>query len=385
MPIFTPLISFSRRLLRGQQMERELDDEVRSHLQLLTEQNIEEGMNPHEAARTARIELGGVERVKEEVRAVRAGAWVDTLLQDVRYSVRMLSKSPVLALIIVVTLALGIGANNAIFGIVNGFLLRPLPVRDPEQITVLAIQRRDAPIGSSGFAYPEFVDFRKQAATFSNIFAIVMNTVQMSSRGDADQCFANYVSKDFFASLGVTPVAGRLFLPDEGETLDEPLMAVLGYSYWQRRFHGDAGVVGRQIKINSKTATIIGVVQQRFQGMYSIAETDVYLPLSAISMDESPNLFWNNRDRRGMLVFGRLAPGVSLRQAQNSLDVITGRLATEYPATDKWFTVRAVPEKLARPIPYANHAFVAISGNWNANEKANLHLLCMRQARPERR
>ncbi|MGC2272969.1 MAG: ABC transporter permease, partial [Candidatus Sulfotelmatobacter sp.] len=271
-------------------MEKELDDEVRSHLQLLTEQNIEEGMNPHEAARTARIELGGVERVKEEVRAVRAGAWVDTLLQDVRYSVRMLSKSPVLALIIVVTLALGIGANNAIFGIVNGSLLRPLPVRDPEQITVLAIQQRGAPIGSSGFAYPEFVDFRKQAETFSSMFAIVMNTVQMNSKGDAGQCFANYVSKDFFAALGVTPVAGRLFLPDEGETLGEPLIAVLGYSYWQRRFHGDAGVVGRQIKINSKTATIIGVVQRQFQGMYSIAETDVYLPLSAISIDESPNL-----------------------------------------------------------------------------------------------
>jgi predicted permease len=377
MPILTPLISFSRRLLRGQQMEKELDDEVRSHLQLLTEQNIEEGMTPHDAARTARIELGGVERVKEEVRAVRAGAWVDTLLQDIRYSIRMLSKSPVLALIIVVTLALGIGANNAIFGIVNGSLLRPLPVRDPEQITVLAIQQRGAPIGSSGFAYPEFVDFRKQAETFSNIFAIVMNSVQMSSKGDVGQCFANYVSKDFFAALGVTPVAGRLFLPDEGETLGEPLIAVLGYSYWQRRFHGDAGVVGRQVKINSRTATIVGVVQQRFQGMYSIAETDVYLPLSAISIDESPNLFWNNRDRRGMLVFGRLAPGVTLRQAQNSLDVITARLAAQYPATDKWFTVRAVPEKLARPIPYANHAFVAISGLFLLLAAFVLLLACM--------
>jgi macrolide transport system ATP-binding/permease protein len=369
--------SLWRCLFRRQQADADLDEEIRSHLDLRTDQKIDEGMNPQEARRAARIELGGIEQVKEEVRAVRVGTWLETFMRDVRFGLRMIAKSPGVTFVIVVTLALGIGANTAIFGIVNGFLLRPLPVRDPEQITVLAVQQKDAPVGSSGFAYPEFVDFRDQAKTFSDVFAIVLSNVQLAVKGESEQCFANYVSKGFFTALGVTPAVGRLFLPNEGETPGEPLIAVLGYSYWQNRFHGDAGVVGQQVEINGKAATIIGVVPRRFQGMYSIAEMDLYLPLSAITTEEPPNLFWNNRDQRRMLVFGRLRPRINLRQAQDSLDVITARLAAHYPATDKWFTVRAVPEKLARPIPYANSAFVAFSGLFIVLAALVLVLACM--------
>ncbi len=357
--------------------DRELAAELESHLQMHMEENLRAGMTPEQARRQALIKLGGIEQTKENYRDRRALPWLETLLQDVRFGLRMIAKSPGVTFVIVVTLALGIGANTAIFGIVNGFLLRPLPVLDPEQITVLAIQQKDAPVGSSGFAYPEFVDFRQQAETFSDVFAIVLSNVQLAFKGQSEQCFANYVSKGFFTALGVKPAAGRLFLPNEGETPGEPPIAVLGYSYWQKRFHGDAGVVGRQIEINGKAATIVGVVPRRFQGMYSIAEMDLYLPLSAISTEIAPNLFWNNRDQRRMLVFGRLKPGISLRQAQDSLDVIAARLAAQYPATDKWFTVRAVPEKLARPIPYANNAFVAFSGLFMVLAAFVLLLACM--------
>ena len=377
MRLLSRVKSFLRGLLHKQQIDAELDDEIRSTLELLTEQKFREGMNSKEARRAAWIELGGVEQVKERVRAARTGAWLETLLQDARFGLRMLAKSPCVTFVIIVTLALGIGANTAIFGIVNGFLLRPLPVKDPEQITVLAIQQKDAPVGSSGFSYPEFVDFREQAKTFSDVFAIVLSKVQLTFNGESEQCFANYVSKGFFTALGITPAAGRLFLPDEGETQREPMIAVLGYSYWQKRFHGDAGVVGQQVEINGKAATIVGVVPRRFQGMYSIAEMDLYLSLSAISTEIPPNLFWNDRDQRRMLAFGRLKPGISLRRAQDSLDVIVARLAAQYPATDKWLTVRAVPEKLSRPIPYANNAFVAISGLFMVLAALVLLLACM--------
>ncbi|HUA00092.1 MAG TPA: ABC transporter permease [Candidatus Aquilonibacter sp.] len=364
-------------LFGKQRRDRELAAELESHLQMHIDENVRAGMSPEEARRHALIHLGGVEQAKENYRDRRGLPWLETLIQDIRFGVRMLAKSPGLTLIVVVTLALGIGANTAIFGIVNGFLLRPLPVRDPEQITVLAVQQKDSPLGSSGFAYPEFVDFREQAKAFSDVFAIVLSNVQLARKGLSEQCFANYVSRDFFGALGVTPAAGRLFLPNEGETPGEPLIAVLGYSYWQKRFHGDAGVVGQQVEINGKAATIVGVVPRRFQGMYSVAEMDLYLPLSAIDAEESPNLFWNNRDERRMLAFGRLRSGISLRQAQDSLDVIAARLAAQYPATDKWFTVRAVPERLSRPIPYANNAFVAVSGLFMVLAAFVLLLACM--------
>ena len=364
-------------LFGKERRDRELDAEMASHLEMHVDDNLRAGMTPEEARRQALIHLGGIEQTKESYRDRRGLPWLETLLQDLRFGLRMVVKAPAVTIVIVITLALGVGANTAIFGIVNGSLLRPLPVRDPQQITVLAIQQKDAPVGSSGFSYPEFVDFREQATAFSDLFAIVLGNVQLASKGESEQCFANYVSKGFFENLGVTPAEGRVFLPSEGETPGEPLIAVLGYSYWQRRFHGDENVVGQQVEINGKPATIVGVVRRQFQGMYSIAEMDLYLPLSAIDTEEAPNLFWNNRDQRRMLVFGRLRQGMSLREAQDSLDVITARLAAQYPVTDKWFSVRAVPEKLSRPIPYANNAFIAVSALFMVLAAFVLLLACM--------
>src|SRR5271167_2537245 len=212
---------------------------------------------------------------------------IEGFVRDIRYGFRMLRKSPGVTAVVVTALALGVGAITPIFSIVNGFLLRPLPVPSPEQITVLAIQQKDAPVGSSGFSYPEFVDFRKQADTVANIFGIVLGTVQFTADDQSEECFANYVSGNFFTALALQPAAGRLYLPSEGETPGEPLLVVLGYGYWQKRFHGDPRAIGRQILINGRSATIIGVVPRQFQGMYPIFETHVYLPMSAMIQEES--------------------------------------------------------------------------------------------------
>ena len=307
----------------------------------------------------------------------RLANWLANLIQDARYGFRVLRKSPGVTAVVIIALGLGVGANVAIFSIVNGFLLRPLPVPNPEQITILAIQEKNAPVGSSGFSYPEFLDFRGQAETFSDVFGLVLSSVQLSSDGRPEQSFANYVSGTFFSGLGLNPAQGRLILPSDGEAPGQPILAVLDYLYWQRRFKGDPGVVGREIRINGKSATIIGIAPREFHGMFPLFETDVYLPMSAISTEEDAHVFWNSRDRRRILAFGRLRAGTSLQQAQSSLDVISARLAQQYPATDKWFTVRAVPEKSARPIPYANSSFVAISGLFLALAGMVLLLACM--------
>ncbi len=366
-----------RSLFHRQKADQELDDELRDHLELKTQQYVAQGMPLQEARRTAVLEMGGLEKRKEECRETRQITWLQDLVQDVRYGLRMLRKSPAVTVVIVVAIALGVGANTAIFSVVNGFLLRSLPVPSPEQIAVLAIQQKDTPVGSSGFSYPEFVDFRQQASTAADIFGIVLGTVQFTANDQSEECSANYASGNFFTALGLQPAAGRLFLPSETETPGQPLLVILGYGYWQKRFGGDPRAIGSQIHINGKSATVIGVVPRQFEGMYSIFETHVYLPMSAMMQEESASLFWDNRDRRRILAFGRLKPGISLREAQSSLDVITARLARQYPATDKWFTVRAIPEKSARPIPYANNFFVATSGLFLVLAAFVLLLACM--------
>ena len=367
----------TRSLFDRQKADQELDEELRYHVEQKTQQYMAAGMDPHEARRAALLEIGGLEKRKEECRDARQITWLQDFLQDIHYGLRILRKSPGVTFVVVIALALGVGANTSIFCVVNGSLLRPLPVPSPEQITVLAIQQKDAPVGSSGFSYPEFVDFRKQANTVADIFGIALGTVQFTANDHSEECSANYVSGNFFAALGLQPAAGRLYVPSEAETPGEPLLVVLGYGYWQKRFHGDPRAIGMQILVNGRSATIIGVAPRQFQGMYSIFETHVYLPMSAMIQEESASLFWDNRDRRRILGFGRLKPGITLREAQSSLDVITARLARQYPATDKWFTVRAIPEKSARPIPYANNFFVAVSGLFLVLAALVLLLACM--------
>ena len=156
------------------------------------------------------------------------------------------------------------------------------------------------------------------------------------------------------------PAIGRLVLPIDGEGGGSPGVLVLSYSYWQRRFGGDPGVVGKQVRVEGRPATIIGVVSKEF-GSTSILEMDAYVSLGTLYPPVSGNSFWTDRNVRLILAMGRLAKGLSVREAQKSLDVISARLAKQYPATDQGVSVRAIPERLSRPIPYANNAFILIA------------------------
>jgi predicted permease len=285
------------------------------------------------------------------------------LLQDIRYALRTLAKSPALTVIVAITIALGVGANTAMFSLVNGFLIRPLPVPSPDQLTALAIQEKNSPLGALGFSYPEFASFRQQAAGSAEIFgqALARGFLGLSADGRPDRVSITAVSANYFSGLGVNPELDRLFLPSDGESPGGQAVVVLGYNFWQKRFGGDPRVIGKQVHIDGKPVEVIGVVPKEFHGSFSIFEMDGYVPFSFIFSGGAGANFWSDRNMRLILAMGRLKPGVSLSQAQSLFDVISQQQAEQYPATDKGFSVRVLPERQSRPIPYANNSFLLIS------------------------
>jgi predicted permease len=282
------------------------------------------------------------------------------LLQDLRYALRQLRKKPGFTLTTVVTLALGIGANVTIFSIVNGIILRPLPVPHPEQITVLAAQQQGAPVGVYFLSYPELVDFRKQADTYSDLFAYGVDLQGLSADGRADHFLASHVTGNYFSALGLKPALGRLFLPGEGETQGSQAVVVIGYSYWQKRFGARSNVIGKQVLVNGKPATIIGVTPKEFHGTAFALDLDGYLTFS-MAAPADPDM-WTSRTDRRWTVMGRLKPGVNLTQAQSSVRVVATRLAEQYPATDKSITVNVVFEPLSHPVPLPNNIIAIVAG-----------------------
>jgi len=276
-----------------------------------------------------------------------------SLWNDLRYAMRTLAKSPGFAVIGIMTLALGMAVNTTVFSVINGILLRPLPVPHAEQMTVLAMQQGGEK-ELENFSYPDFVDLREQLKGTNDLFAYRVSLTGLSVEGKGDHCIVSRVTNDYFSVLGITPAAGRLLLPTEGLTLGADPVLVLGYSYWQRRFGGDRSVVGKQVEMNGHPITIVGVVPKEFHGTFSVADMDGYVPLSA-SVTEGLGTpvqdTWTKRELRTLTVMGRLKPGVSVQQAGSLLNVAAKRIAAEHPDTDKDISVRIFPEKLARPEP----------------------------------
>jgi predicted permease len=279
---------------------------------------------------------------------------------DLRYALRQLRKSPGFTAVAIATLALGVGANVTIFSVVNGIILRPLPVPQPNQIVVLAAQQKGAPLGVYFLSYPELTDFRKEADVFSDLFAYEIGLEGMSADNKADHFLAGHVTGNYFSGLGLRPELGRLFLPGEGEQQGSEAPVVLGYSYWQKRFAGSSDVIGKQVLVDGKPATIIGVTPKKFHGTSFALDMDGYLPVSMAAIGD-PAL-WTARNDRRWITLGRVKPGVSVTQAQSSINVIAARLAQQYPETEKDLTVNVVPEPLSHPVPLPNNLIIVIAG-----------------------
>jgi len=305
---------------------------------------------------------------------------VNSVLQDLRYGWKMLLKTPGLTAIVATTLALGIAANALIFSIVNGYLLRPLPVPHPEQIAVVAARQQGSSPFMYQFSYPDFLDFRSQATSVANLFGYMPVLPGLSADGRADQMLACYVTGNYFTALNVQPALGRLLLPSEENQSGNAAALVLGYSYWQKRFRGDPHVIGKQVRMNGQPAIIVGVVRKQFLGTLPVIETDGYLPLSSGGfLEQGSGNIMQARDSRLMRVMARLKPGIGFAQAQSTLDVIASRLAKQYPATDENVTVHAYHEQLSRAQP-GNDAVVVIAGFFLVLAALVLLLACMNVA-----
>lgn len=273
--------------------------------------------------------------------------------KDAQYAFRTLTKNPGFALIGIVTLALGMAANTTIFSVVNGLILRPLPVPHAEQMTVLALQQAGT-ADLQSFSYPDFLDLRSQSASIGDLFTYRVSLAELNVDKKGDHCIISRVSNNYFSVLGITPAVGRLILPTEGVNPGADPIVVLGYSYWQKRFAGDPDVIGKHVEMNGHPATIVGVTPKGFYGTYAMLNMDAYVPLSATFTEEfgTPvNDTWTKREMRSLTVFARLKPGVDLKQAQASLNVVAKRIADQHPDTDKGISIRVFPEKLARPEP----------------------------------
>ncbi len=275
---------------------------------------------------------------------------MEALWQDLKYGLRTLAKNPGFTAVAVLTIALGIGINAALFNLVNAILLRPLPVRDPSELTVLA-EQQDKTNSFSYFSYPDYLDFRDHADAFSGLLAYKFDLVGLSTEGKADRALVNYVSGNYFTLLGLDPALGRLILPGEGDRPGADPVLVLSYTYWQSRFGGDRGVIGKKVLVNGRPFTVVGIAPEKFYGLYSLVETQAYMPMGMATGAEDPNGFWTEREKRTLRVLGRLKPGLGLAAAQASLRVVADRLAQQYPNIYKGMTMRVFPERQARPEP----------------------------------
>ena len=269
-----------------------------------------------------------------------------------RFVIRQLWRDRTVAIVVVLTIALGIGVNTAVFSILNGFL-RPLPVRTPDNIVVLAADTKGDETGFRfTFSYAALQDLR-QSDSFTDVFAFTPSLAGLSSGDRTSRFLYSAVSGNFFSALGVRPALGRFFVSGEGEHTGAELTVVLGHSFWRKQFGGDASVIGRQVRINGRTATVIGVTAIDFHGLTAGVDMDGYMPLVSQIDPNSPRSseFFTNREFRGLTAFGRLKPGQSVQQAQAAMSAVARRMELQNAATDQGIGIRVVPEMLARPFP----------------------------------
>ena len=335
MPLVSRVISFTRNLLHKSERDTDLDAEIRSQLELLIDQKIKEGQPPDEALRAAKIELGGVDQLKERVRAVRTGAWLDSLLQDIRFALRMLRKNPGFTTVAVLTLALGIGANTAIFSIVDTVLLQALPFRDGSR---LAVMNETTPkVGTVSVSYPDFLDWRAESHSFSEMAGVTKGDFNLARISLPENISGDAVSTNFLSLLGIRPILGRDFEASENKSGTAPVV-MLNFSLWQSHFGGDPSVVGRTITLDGHEFVVVGVLPSNF---HWIDNADVLMPLGVwlTGNDEAAK----RAERGDLIVVGRLATGVTLEQAQGEMNGIAAQLSKEYPDSNNRFGALVTP------------------------------------------
>ena len=315
--MFHDLLFRLQTLFRRPTAENELDDELRFHLEHQTAKYVKSGMSEQEAERRARLEFGGLDQVKDESRDARGISFVETLVQDLRYTARTLLHSPAFTSCAVLTLALGIGANTAIFSVVNSVLLNPLSYPNPQEL--LAARQNDS--------LANLKDFQRLTSSFASSGTVNISPVDFTGKGEPVRVHAAYIDAGLLATLGVQPMLGRWISPAE-DVKGGPRNVLVSYSFWRDFLGSDSHVLGKSIRLGGNTYAVIGVMPRSFSLPREPA--DIFVSLWVAYPEAAPN-----RDVHFMHTYWRLKPRVTLSQAQAEIAQVDRRLAEQFPDTEK--------------------------------------------------
>src|SRR5579863_9655095 len=328
MALLKSLVAGVRSLFQKERVEREMDEELREYVEAATREKMRGGMSREQAARAARMEMGGVETVKENVRAVSWESRIETVWSDLRFGARLLRLNPVFAGAAILSLALGIGANTAIFQLLDAVRLRTLPVKNAQEIARVAIDHRNGASGNFSTRYPDLTyamweQIRAQQQGFSGLFAWGPTSFNIAPGGEVHNVEGLWASGEFFQVLGVEPALGRLFTPDDDRPGCGSPGVAISYSFWQREFGGERGVLGRTLTVNRHPFPIIGVTPADFYGVEVGRYFDVAVPLCAEPMVNGEDSQLKSRSGWWLSVMGRLKPGWSVERAAAQLRAIS--------------------------------------------------------------
>src|SRR2546421_554750 len=330
-------------LFRRGRLEDDLDDELRSHLEMSAELNLRKGMSPADARSEALRNFGGVEQTKEIYREQRGLPMIETTWLDLRYALRMLRRSPGFSLLAILCLTLGIGANAAVFSWIEGILFRPYPaVAHQERLVAIGGTSRDEPRGTP-LSWPDFQDLQRSCTLCETVFVSKITGTTLSMGDRAERTTGSIVSANYFDAIGVHPILGRGFLPGEDIGQSAHPVAVISYQLWQGRFRGDPQIAGKTQRLNGVMHTIVGVVPEGFYGTFVGWSMNFWVPASMEDIFESGGYKLEDRGARWIEAYARLKPGVTQQQAQQEFAAISGHLEAEYPATNRGRAIRFWP------------------------------------------
>jgi putative ABC transport system permease protein len=336
------LASGLRSLFRKEQVDQELDEELRAYLEMATEEKMKQGMSREDAARAVRLERGSLGVAKETVHAAGWESFVETCWQDLRFALRMLRKNPGFTAVAVLTLALGIGANTAIFSVVYAVLLRPLPCPKSEEIFNVFQQQAQDETVQTGWSYPNFKELSEQNHVFSAVAGAQRHQLTVTGRGEPLVVNTAVVTAEFFSLFGVNPLAGRTFDSEDGKR-GAPAVVILGENLWRGPLGGDPSIIGSTIDVDKRSFTVVGIMPAAFRfPLFSVVTEapQLWVPLA---QDPLFGPWMERRTGHWLQVTGRIRPGVPMRQVQAEMDAFAASIAKEFPAENSGWLIRTAP------------------------------------------
>ncbi|MGA7916050.1 MAG: ABC transporter permease, partial [Candidatus Acidiferrales bacterium] len=324
---------------RRERMLQGLEEDIRQHIEIETQDNIARGMSPEEARFAALRKFGNVTRVQEEAREVWSFVWLEQFWQDVRYALRMLRKSPGFTAIAVLTFALGIGANTAIFSVVYAVLLRPLPYPHPDQLVLVFQANPHDQVPFDGMSYVNFEKLRDHSSVFSGLASNTRHELTLTGVGDPSVLRTADVTPEIFSVLAVPPLLGRTLLPEDGKR-GAPPVVILSENLWRSRFGSDPNLLGRSISLDKRLFTVVGIMPASFQFPLIATREDIWIP---IAQDPMFGPWMSRFGGHWLLVTGRLKPGISLAEARAEADAMSAALAKDDPANNTGWQIRVDP------------------------------------------